>query len=157
MHGASKNSDPVREGLVAMLGPAIDSGLVCTLTAIPIIMAGTYEVEGVKGLAIALNSYEALLPGWGKYMLMVVVTFFAFSTMFSYSIYGIKCASYLFGDKNGQMYKYLYLAVILLSCVASLSTVVSIMDFAFAMMAFATMSTILYLSPRVKALLRTRQ
>ena len=107
MHGASKNSDPVREGLVAMLGPAIDSGLVCTLTAIPIIMAGNYEVEGVKGLAIALNSYEALLPGWGKYMLMVVVTFFAFSTMFSYSIYGIKCASYLFGDKNGQMYKYL--------------------------------------------------
>ena len=157
MHGASKNSDPVREGLVAMLGPAIDSGLVCTLTAIPIIMAGNYEVEGVKGLAIALNSYEALLPGWGKYMLMVVVTFFAFSTMFSYSIYGIKCASYLFGDKNGQMYKYLYLAVILLSCVASLSTVVSIMDFAFAMMAFATMSTILYLSPRVKALLSTRQ
>lgn len=157
MHGASKNSDPVREGLVAMLGPAIDSGLVCTLTAIPIIMAGNYEVEGVKGLAIALNSYEALLPGWGKYMLMVVVTFFAFSTMFSYSIYGIKCASYLFGDKNGQMYKYLYLAVILLSCVASLCTVVSIMDFAFAMMAFATMSTILYLSPRVKALLRTRQ
>ena len=157
MHGASKNSDPVREGLVAMLGPAIDSGLVCTLTAIPIIMAGNYEVEGVKGLAIALNSYEALLPGWGKYMLMVVVTFFAFSTMFSYSIYGIKCASYLFGEKNGQMYKYLYLAVILLSCVASLSTVVSIMDFAFAMMAFATMSTILYLSPRVKALLRTRQ
>ena len=56
MHGASKNSDPVREGLVAMLGPAIDSGLVCTLTAIPIIMAGNYEVEGVKGLAIALNS-----------------------------------------------------------------------------------------------------
>ena len=157
MHGASKNSDPVREGLVAMLGPAIDSGLVCTLTAIPIIMAGNYEVEGVKGLAIALNSYEALLPGWGKYMLMVVVTFFAFSTMFSYSIYGIKCASYLFGDKNGQMYKYLYHDVILLSCVASLSTVVSIMDFAFAMMAFATMSTILYLSPRVKALLRTRQ
>ena len=157
MHGASKNSDPVREGLVAMLGPAIDSGLVCTLTAIPIIMAGNDEDEGVKGLAIALNSYEALLPGWGKYMLMVVVTFFAFSTMFSYSIYGIKCASYLFGDKNGQMYKYLYLAVILLSCVASLSTVVSIMDFAFAMMAFATMSTILYLSPRVKALLRTRQ
>ena len=157
MHGASKNSDPVREGLVAMLGPAIDSGLVCTLTAIPIIMAGNYEGEGGKGLAIALNSYEALLPGWGKYMLMVVVTFFAFSTMFSYSIYGIKCASYLFGDKNGQMYKYLYLAVILLSCVASLSTVVSIMDFAFAMMAFATMSTILYLSPRVKALLRTRQ
>lgn len=156
MHGSSMNNDPIREGLVAMLGPAIDSGLVCTLTAIPILMAGNYEVEGVKGLAIALNSYETLLPGWGKYMLVLVVTFFAFSTMFSYSIYGIKCASYLFGEKRGEYYKYLYLFIILVSCVVSLSTVVCIMDFAFAMMAFATMSTILYLSPRVKALLRKR-
>jgi len=154
MHGSSKNSDPVREGLVAMLGPAIDSGLVCTLTAIPILMAGNFEVDGVKGLAIALNSYETLLPGWGEYMLVLVVTFFAFSTMFSYSIYGIKCANYLFGEKYGQYYKYLYLFVILVSCVVSLSTVVTIMDFAFAMMAFATMSTILYLSPKVKALIR---
>lgn len=89
-------------------------------------------------------------------MLVLVVTFFAFSTMFSYSIYGIKCASYLFGEKRGEYYKYLYLFIILVSCVVSLSTVVCIMDFAFAMMAFATMSTILYLSPRVKALLKER-
>lgn len=156
MHGSSKNNDPVREGLVAMLGPAIDSGLVCTLTAIPILIAGNYEVDGVKGLAIALNSYETLLPGWGKYMLVLVVTFFAFSTMFSYSIYGIKCASFLFGEKRGQWYKYLYLFIILVSCVVSLSTVVSVMDFAFAMMAFATMTTILRLSPRVKALIRKK-
>lgn len=156
MHGSSKNNDPVREGLVAMLGPAIDSGLVCTLTAIPILIAGNYNVDGVKGLAIALNSYETLLPGWGKYMLVLVVTFFAFSTMFSYSIYGIKCASYLFGEERGEWYKYLYLFIILVSCVVSLSTVVSVMDFAFAMMAFATMTTILRLSPRVKALIRKK-
>ena len=70
MHGASRNSSPVREGLVAMIGPAIDSGLVCTLTAIPILMAmqiSPIEVEGVKGLYIALNSFETMLPGWGQY------------------------------------------------------------------------------------------
>lgn len=156
MHGSSRNNDPVREGLVAMLGPAIDSGLVCTLTAIPILMAGHFDVDGVKGLSIALNSFETLLPGWGNYMLVVVVTFFAFSTMFSYSIYGVKCATYLFGEKRGGWYKYLYLFIILVSCVVSLSTVVCVMDFAFAMMAFSTMSTILYLSPRVKALLKSR-
>lgn len=157
MHGSSKNNDPVREGLVAMLGPAIDSGLVCTLTAIPILMAGAYDVEGVKGLSIALNSFEMLLPGVGQYLLVIVVTFFAFSTMFSYSIYGVKCANYLFGEKIGGLYKYLYLFIILVSCVVSLSTVVCVMDFAFAMMAFSTMTTILYLSPRVKALLKSRK
>lgn len=157
MHGSSKNNDPLTEGLVAMLGPAIDSGLVCTLTAIPILMAGVYDVEGVKGLSIALNSFETLLPGVGQYLLVIVVTFFAFSTMFSYSIYGIKCANYLFGEKIGGYYKYLYLFIILVSCVVSLSTVVCVMDFAFAMMAFSTMTTILYLSPRVKALMKSRK
>lgn len=157
MHGSSKNNDPLTEGLVAMLGPAIDSGLVCTLTAIPILMAGVYDVEGVKGLSIALNSFETLLPGVGQYLLVIVVTFFAFSTMFSYSIYGIKCANYLFGEKLGGYYKYLYLFIILVSCMVSLSTVVCVMDFAFAMMAFSTMTTILYLSPRVKALMKSRK
>lgn len=62
MHGASMNAEPVREGLVAMLGPAIDSGLVCTLSAIPMIMAGLYSTDSIKGLSIALNTYDALIP-----------------------------------------------------------------------------------------------
>ncbi len=154
VHGSSKNDDPVREGLVAMLGPAIDSGLVCTLTAIPILMAGCYDVEGVKGLNIALNSFSELLPGWGQYALLTTVLFFAFSTMFSYSIYGVKCASYLFGAKRGKYYVYAYLAVIFISCIASLKLVVTVMDFAFAMMALPNMLTVLYLSPRVRAEIR---
>ena len=60
-------------------------------------MADQYHVEGVKGLTIALGSYEALLPGAGQYLLMLIVTIFAFSTMFSYSYYGPKCFGYLFG------------------------------------------------------------
>ena len=97
MHGASRNDNPIREGLVAMIGPAIDSGLVCTLTALPILIANDYaSSEGIKGLYIALNSFEHLLPGYGQYLLMVMVFFFAFSTMFSYSYYGLKCTGYLF-------------------------------------------------------------
>jgi len=157
MHSYSRNNDPIREGLVAMLGPAIDSGLVCTLTAIPILIAGNFEVEGVKGLAIALDSFETMLPGWGGYLLTAVVTIFAFSTMFSYSVYGVKCSSYLFGERGSHYYRYLYLAVILLSCIVSLKTVVSIMDLAFALMAFINMSAVLVLCPRVKRIMKSHK
>lgn len=151
MHGASKNAEPVREGLVAMLGPAIDSGLVCTLTAMPIIMAGNYEaVEGVKGLYIALGAFDSLIPHVGSYLLMVVVFFFAFSTMFSYSYYGTKCTGYLFGVQNARYYEYFYLAMIVVSCIITLDMVVAVMDLAFALMSIPTMFALLYLAPRVR-------
>ena len=154
MHGASRNNDATREGLVAMLGPAIDSGFVCTLTAIPIIMADQYHVEGIKGLTIAMASYEYLLPGVGQYLLMITVTIFAFSTMFSYSYYGTKCFGYLFGMQRAKYYNYFYLMMLVLACVISLDTAISIMDLAFALMAFSTMFTIFCLAPKVKAEMR---
>lgn len=153
MHGASRNPNPVREGLVAMIGPAIDSGLVCTLTSIPILMAmsiSPIETEGVKGLYIALNAFETMLPGWGEYALMVIVFIFAFTTMFSYSYYGNECANYLFGEKNGKYYDYFYLFMIVIACIISLDLLVSIMDLAFALMTIPTMYAILRLSPRVR-------
>lgn len=151
MHGASRNNDPVREGLIAMLGPAIDSGFVCTLTAIPILIAGQYSgLTEVKGLYIALNSFRDLLP-YGQYMLMLIVFFFAFSTMFSYSYYGQKCTGFLFGAKNGKYYNYFYLGTILIAAVMPLDALVGFMDLAFAGMAVCTMFTLIYLSPRVKA------
>lgn len=153
MHGASRNAEPVREGLVAMLGPAIDSGFVCTLTAIPIILAGNYHVEGVKGLSVALGAYDILLPTVGKYVLMALVVVFAFSTMFSYSYYGRTCAEFLFGKKNARYYEIFYLAMILVASVITLDVAVSLMDLAFALMSVATLFTLIRLSPKaVKAL-----
>lgn len=151
MHGASRNAEPCREGLVAMLGPFIDSGFVCTLSAIPIIMAGNFQVEEVKGLSIALDSFDMLLPVVGKYLLMLIVVVFAFSTMFSYSYNGTRCAAYLFGEKGEKYYRYFYLALIVVACTISLGDVVSIVDVSFAFMAFPTMISLLWLSPRVKA------
>ena len=151
MHGASKNAEPVREGLVAMLGPAIDSGLVCTLTAIPILMARNYrDVEGIKGLYIALGAFGTLIPHVGQYLLMIIVLFFAFSTMFSYSYYGTKCTGYLFGVENGKYYEYFYLAMIVVSCIVTLDTVVAVMDLAFALMSIPTMFALLRLAPVVR-------
>ena len=151
MHGASRNDNPIREGLVAMIGPAIDSGLVCTLTAFPIFIAGNYASEGgIKGLYIALNSFEQLLPGYGHYLLMVMVFFFAFSTMFSYSYYGLKCTNFLFGAENAKYYNYFYLVMIVVAAMIPLGAVVAIMDLAFALMALPTMTSLLLLAPRVR-------
>ncbi len=156
MHGASKNTDPIKEGLIAMLAPAIDSGFVCTLTAIPILLAGQYTgVEGVKGLYIALNSFGTLLPGVGHYLLMAIVLCFAFSTMLSYSYYGQKCTGFLFGTRRIKFYNYYYLAMIVVAAVMPLDALVSLMDIAFALMACCTMFALVKLSPRVKQLMTT--
>ena len=152
MHGASMNTQPVREGLVAMIAPLIDSGIVCTLTAIPIIIAGqnigTGEVSG--GLYIALGAFGQLIPHVGQYLLMAIVFFFAFSTMFSYSYYGQKCTNFLFGAHNAKYYNYYYLAMIVVAAVIKLDVLVSVMDLAFALMAGCTMFTLIALSPKVK-------
>lgn len=149
MHGASRNAEPVREGYVAMLGPAIDSGFVCTLTAIPIIMANCYEVESVQGLSVALGSFDLLIPVVGKYLLMVLVVVFAFSTMFSYSYYGRTCAEYLFGKERARYYDFFYLLMLLIASVITLDVAVSIMDLAFALMSVPTMFAVFRLSPKV--------
>lgn len=151
MHGASKNPEPVREGLIAMLGPAIDSGLVCTLTAIPILIAGNYVgLDDPKGLYVALGAWGQLLPHVGHVLLMIIVFFFAFSTMFSYSYYGQKCTSYLLGADRGKYYNYFYLAMIVVAAVVPLKVVVGVMDLAFFFMACCTMTTIIALSPKAK-------
>ncbi len=150
MHGASKNNKPIKEGLIAMIGPSIDSGLICTLTALAILIKGDYHVESVKGLEIALNSFEASIPGYGAYLLMIIVFIFAFSTMFSYSYYGVKCMSYLFGAKRGKYYNYFFLIMLVVAAIIPLKSAVGLIDLAYALMAFPTMITLFILAPNVK-------
>lgn len=151
MHGASKNKEPIREGLIAMIGPSIDSGLICTLTAIAILIKGDYHVEGVKGLEIAIKSFEASIPGYGGYLLMLMVFIFAFSTMFSYSYYGVKCTGYLFGAKNAKYYNYFFLIMLIVAAMIPLKAAVGLIDMAYAFMALPTMITLFILAPKVKA------
>lgn len=150
MHGASKNNEPIREGLVAMLGPSIDSGLVCTLTAIAILINGNYEYSQIQGIEIAMNSFESSIPGLGHYFLMFMVIIFAFSTMFSYSYYGVKCTSFLFGAKYSHYYNYFFLFMLIVGAVISLDVVVGLIDSAYALMALPTMVTMLILAPNVR-------
>lgn len=154
VHGASKNSEPVREGLVAMLGPSIDSGLVCTLTALAILIQKDVlpqaGMSSMQGLQLALNSFAVSVPVVGRYLLLAILLIFAFSTMFSYSYYGTKCASYLFGVKKGKYYIYFYLCMIIVAAVVPLRAVVGFVDLTFALMAFPNMIALFALAPRAK-------
>ena len=159
MHGASKNSEPVREGLVAMIGPSIDSGLVCTLTALAILIGASLdpsllpEAEGMgsmEGLKLALNAFNAAIPGVGNYLLFVMVILFAFSTMFSYSYYGQKCTGFLFGARFASYYNYFFLAMLVVAAIIPLKVAVSLIDAAYALMAFPTMFTLFCLAPKAR-------
>ena len=159
MHGASRNNEPVREGLVAMIGPSIDSGLVCTLTALAILVGASIDpsiqpagagMGSMEGLKFALNAFNAAIPGVGGYLLFVMVILFAFSTMFSYSYYGQKCTAYLFGARYAKYYNYFFLAMLIVAAVIPLKVAVSMIDAAYALMAFPTMLTLFLLAPKAR-------
>lgn len=150
MHGASKNNEPVREGLVAMIAPSIDSGLVCTLTALAVLINAQYNVSDVRGVQMVMESFERSIPGAGAYLLLAVCVIFAFSTMFSYSYYGTKCVNFLFGADKAHYYNYLFLATLVMGAIIPLTAVVDIIDIAYAFMAFCTVFTMLMLAPKVR-------
>lgn len=151
MHGASRNNRPVREGLIAMLGPGIDSGLVCTLTALAILLCvpEVQSVEGVKGLEVAMTAFSRGIPG-GAYMLMFIVVCFALSSMFSYSFYGTTCASYLFGTKRSRWYVYFFILSLIVFAVVPLEAAVGLCDLFYALMAIPTMFAVITLSSKVR-------
>lgn len=151
MHGTSANREPVREGLVAMLGPAIDSGFVCTLTALAILLCGDLSAAtgDIKGLSVALDAFGKAIP-LGEYMLMAIVACFAMSSMFSYSFYGGRCAHYLFGERGTRAYTWFFIASLVIFAVIPLSFAVGLCDLFYALMAFPTMLTLILLRKRVK-------
>ena len=152
VHGDTKTDEPVREGLVAMLGPAIDTLIVCTLTALVILSTGVYAPylgKSVEGIPLTLSAFNSALPGAGGYLLGLAILIFAVSSLLSYSYYGVKCMSFMLGAKNGNLYNYLYVATIMPGAVASLDFVFTLIDSSFALMAIPTMISAIYLAPKV--------
>lgn len=149
MHSTSANREPVKEGLVAMLGPAIDSGFVCTLTALAILLGTEINPGETHGLTLALNAFGSSIPAGGL-MLTAIVTCFALSSMFTYSFYGTSCAVYLFGEKRAKLYTYAFILSLVIFAVVPLGTAVALCDLFYALMAFPTMFALLALRKQVK-------
>jgi AGCS family alanine or glycine:cation symporter len=149
-HGAAKTSEPIREGLIAMLGPILDTMIVCTMTALAIIITGVWANPSVDGVTMTTLVFESSMPGVGQYILLICVLFFSLSTMFAYPYYGVKCLGFIAGARYGKYYNYFFVASILVAATAQLGVVISLIDLAFGLMAFPTVISSLLLAPHVK-------
>ncbi|TMM52176.1 alanine:cation symporter family protein [Maribacter algarum] len=147
-HGQSKTDNPIKEGLVASLGPFIDTILVCTMTAVVIILSGAY-LEDSSGIVMTLSAFETTLFGFGDDLLMIIVTAFALSTLFTYSYYGVKSLSFLTNAKIGKLYNVYFVAMIIFAAVASLDLVKNLIDLSYALMVIPNMIAVLLLAPKV--------
>lgn len=148
-HGAAKTNEPIREGLVAMLGPAIDTLVICTLTALAILVTGVWQSSDANGVSLTASAFEESIPFYGKYGLLICIITFSTSSLFSYSYYGSKCMSFLFGAKNKGIYNYFYILSILVGATTSLSMMINLIDTFFALMAIPTMTATIILAPKV--------
>ena len=154
-HGAAKTKEPIREGMIAMLGPFLDTNIVCTLTALVLLSTGVSAAD--DGVVMTANAFQYALGSTGRYLLTLVIILFSISTMISYSYYSLKCARYLFGIRFGDKYVYIYLLSLPFAAWLGQDTVVNIIDTFFAFMAIPTLIGTLLLSRQVVRSLRDYQ
>jgi len=152
-HGQSNTKNPIHEGLVASLGPLLDTVLVCSITGLIIIISGATELTQLNGIELTLEAFNRLFFGVGDKLLLLMVFVFGISSLFTYSYYGVKCLGYLTQKKWGPWYNYIYIVSIVFSAVATVDLVIGIIDLSFALMAIPNMITLLWLSKKVKGLL----
>lgn len=148
-HGAAKTREPVREGLVGMLEPAIDTLLICSMTAMALLMTGVWTNTEVDGVTMTALAFEMGIPVIGPYLLILCVFIFSITTMFTYSYYGTKCLNFLGGAERKHYYNYFYIITIFIGSVTSIDMVINLIDGMFAMMAIPTMTATILLAPKV--------
>lgn len=136
-HAAARTSEPVREGLVALLEPLIDTVIICNLTAISIVLTGAYLETGtaLSGVEMTAQAFGSVV-GWFPIVLSIAVCLFAFSTIISWSYYGIQAWAYLFGEQTTLVFKCIYVVFTFLGCLTSLSLVIDFSDLLLLGMAF---------------------
>lgn len=149
-HAAVKTNEPSTEGLVALLEPFIDTVVICTMTALVIIVTGAYLDKDVAGAVMTSNAFNSVLPGFDV-VLTISIVLFAFSTMLSWSYYGLKGWTYLFGEKTALLYKLVFCAVSVIAAAMSLDAVIDLSDALVFILAFFNVLGLYFLLPIVRA------
>ena len=155
-HGQSTTTKSTDEGLVAMLGPLLDTILVCTITGLIIIISGAYEIKELNGIVLTLEAFRLLFFGFGDYLLIFMISIFGISTLLTYSYYGVKCYGFLTKPEKGKHYNIIYIIAIIFSALATVEIVIGIIDIAFALMAIPNMIAILYLGKHITKEMKER-
>lgn len=151
-HAAAKTKEPVREGIVALLGPFIDTIVIGLMTALVVLITGVTNnpaYAGIEGAALTSKAFGSVL-GWFPYVLSGAVFLFAFSTMISWSYYGEKAWEHLFGPRSTLVFKLLFLVCVFIGAVVNLGAVLTFTDIMIVMMAFPNVLGCVLLSGKVK-------
>ena len=148
-HGAAKTKEPIREGLVAMWGPVIDTLIMCTLTALVLMVTDVWRSGEGDGVLLTTQAFEEALPGVGPYLLLAGVLCLSFSSMLGFSYYVVKCGCFLFGQKARLPMLGFYLLTIVVSAVVKMDVIINFLDIAFGLMAIPTILSSIFLAPKV--------
>lgn len=149
---AAKTDHPVRQALVSMTGTFLDTIIVCSITGIVLVMGilqsngGAFAVPDLKGAALTTATFDAMLSGYGGWVVTIGLIFFAYSTTLGWCYYGEKCATYVFGDKSVPMYRVIYVATVMLGTVLSMDMVWAAADTFNGLMAVPNLIALLLLS-----------
>lgn len=149
---AAKTDHPVRQALVSMTGTFLDTIIVCSITGIVLVMGilqsngGAFAVPDLKGAALTTATFDAMLSGYGGWVVTIGLIFFAYSTTLGWCYYGEKCVTYVFGDKSVPMYRVIYVATVMLGTVLSLDMVWAAADTFNGLMAVPNLIALLLLS-----------
>ena len=158
-HSAAQVKYPVRQGMVALYEPFIDTIVICTMTALVIIITGVYnapEYAGLvaesKGAALTAKAFGSVIS-WFPIVLSISVVLFAYSTMIAWSYYGERCWTYLFGERYSMIYRIIFVLFVVIASVTSANTLLTFSDLALLGMAFPNFIALYLLSGKVKAAL----
>jgi len=147
-HAAATTKDPVRQGMIAMLGTFIDTIIVCSITGLAIISTGVWTT-GETGAPLTGAAFEAALPGVGNYLVTIALAIFAFTTMLGWAFYCEKCVEFLIGVKAITPFRVLWCLAAPVGAVGNLGIIWLVADTLNAMMAIPNLIALLVLSPVV--------
>jgi AGCS family alanine or glycine:cation symporter len=154
-HAAARTKEPVREGLVAMIGPFIDTIIICTMTALVIIIMGAWgdaKPEGLEGASLSVYAFQQALGTAGAWIVGLGLVFFAYSTILAWSYYGDRSAEYLFGHRAVLPYRIVYTVLVVVGAYIPLKLVWNFADIANIFMAVPNLISVILLAKFTKQL-----
>jgi len=147
-HAAAKTNNPIRQGTIAMLGTFIDTLIICSITGLIIVISGAWTT-GENGAPLSAMAFDQLLPGVGSYVVTFGLAIFAFTTLLGWSVYGERCAEYLFGVKSIKPFRMLWIIAVPVGATLKLEFVWLVADTLNGLMALPNLIALILLSPVV--------
>ncbi|MCB9083479.1 MAG: sodium:alanine symporter family protein [Bdellovibrionaceae bacterium] len=148
-HSAASTKEPVREGAVALLEPFIDTVVICTMTALVILLSGAWT-QDANGVELTALAFDSAMPGFGRYFVPVAVTLFAYSTLLSWSYYGERAVDYMIGEKGILAYKIIFCVVAVAGALWAIGPVLNFSDLMLGLMVIPNLIAVLILLPKLR-------